>query len=62
MYETFDDWDNGVTSGQDVYESDFKATQKYWKHWKKQKHWKKFTVPLDSKTKEFFYFMPACLA
>jgi len=53
VYETFDDWNNGVTSGLDVYEPAFKVLQE---QWIKRNYSVQITVPLESKTKEFFYF------
>merc|ERR1712128_308752 len=53
VYETFDDWNNGVTGGLDVYEPAFKVPQD---QWREQKYSVNITVPLESKTKEFFYF------
>jgi len=53
VFETFDDWNNGVTGGLDVYEPAFKVPQD---QWREQKYSVNITVPLESKTKEFFYF------
>eukprot|EP00092_Neocalanus_flemingeri_P008162 GFUD01008802.1.p1 GENE.GFUD01008802.1~~GFUD01008802.1.p1 ORF type:complete len:391 (-),score=82.88 GFUD01008802.1:147-1319(-) len=53
IHETYEDWNNGLTSGLDVYEPAFKVPQD---QWKEQKYSVKITVPLESKTKEFFYF------
>jgi len=53
VYETFEDWNNGVTSGLDVYEPAFKVPQDQWKD---HKYSLKLTVPQESKTKELFYF------
>jgi len=52
-YETFDDWNNGVTGGLDVYEPAFKVPQD---QWQEHKYSVKISVPVESKTKEFFYF------
>eukprot|EP00092_Neocalanus_flemingeri_P012410 GFUD01013378.1.p1 GENE.GFUD01013378.1~~GFUD01013378.1.p1 ORF type:complete len:390 (-),score=85.04 GFUD01013378.1:12-1181(-) len=53
VYETFDDWNNGVTGGLDVYEPAFKLPQDQWTD---HKYSVRINVPLESKTKEFFYF------
>jgi len=53
VFETFDDWNNGVTGGLDVYEPAFKIPQD---QWAVRNYSVQITVPLDSKTKEFFYF------
>jgi len=52
-YETFDDWNNGVTGGLDVYEPAFKVPQD---QWQEHKYSVRISVPVESKTKEFFYF------
>jgi len=52
-YETFDDWNNGITGGLDVYEPAFKVPQE---QWQEHKYSVKISVPAESKTKEFFYF------
>jgi hypothetical protein len=53
VYETFDDWNNGVTGGLDVYEPAFKVPQDQWMG---RNYSVKITVPGNSYTKEFFYF------
>lgn len=53
VFETFEDWNNGETGGLDVYEPSFKVPQE---QWSEHKYAVKFTVPLDSKTGELFYF------
>jgi len=53
VYETFDDWNNGVSGGLDVYEPAFKIPQD---QWKEQNYSVMITIPKESKTKEFFYF------
>jgi len=53
VYETYDDWNNGETGGLDIYEPAFKVPQE---QWQEHKYSVRITVPLESKTKEFFYF------
>jgi len=53
VYETFEDWNNGVSGGLDVYEPAFKIPQD---QWKEQNYTVMITIPIESKTKEFFYF------
>ena len=52
-FETFEDWNNGVVSGLDVYEPAFKLPQD---QWASHNYSVKITVPMESKTKMFFYF------
>jgi hypothetical protein len=51
--ETYDDWNNGETSGLDFYEPFFARPIDQWEGhtWSVQ-----ITIPLDSLTQEFFYF------
>ena len=53
VYESYDDWNNGVSGGLDVYEPAFKVPQD---QWQEHKYSVRITVPEESKTKEFFYF------
>ncbi len=51
--QTYDDWNNGETSGLDFYEPFFKRPIDQWEGhtWSVQ-----ITIPEDSLTQEFFYF------
>lgn len=51
--QTYDDWNNGETSGLDFYEPFFARPIDQWEGhtWSVQ-----ITIPLDSLTQEFFYF------
>jgi len=52
-FESFDDWNNGVVSGLDVYEPAFQIPQD---QWAAHNYSIKITVPVESKTERFFYF------
>jgi hypothetical protein len=56
-YETCDDWNNGVTSGLDVYEPAFFLPQEQWAERGGDKGFGvKLMIPKDSKTGQFYYF------
>ena len=55
--ETYADWNNGETSGLDVYERAFKIPQEQWAEKGGAGMYSvKLTIPTDSKSAELFYF------
>merc|ERR1711981_128133 len=55
--ETYEDWNNGVTSGLDVYEPVFQRPEDQWaEEGGDGSYAVKITIPEDSKTAEFYYF------
>jgi len=55
--ETYEDWNNGVTSGLDVYEPVFQRPEDQWvEEGGEGSYAVKITIPEDSKTAEFYYF------
>jgi len=54
--EAMSDWNNGVTSGLDVYEPRFQIPEDQWEEEGEASYAVKFTIPTDSKTAEFYYF------
>merc|ERR1712115_159995 len=54
--EAMSDWNNGVTSGLDVYEPVFQRPEDQWEEEGEASYAVKFTIPTDSKTAEFYYF------
>lgn len=55
--ENYDDWNNGITSGLDVYEPMFKIPRDQWiEKGGDGKYAVKLTIPVESKTSQLFYF------
>jgi len=55
--ETYEDWNNGVTSGLDVYEPLFQIPEDQWEEKGGEGSYSvKITIPEDSKTAELYYF------
>jgi len=52
-FETFEDWNNGITGGLDVYEPAFQVPQD---QWSEHRYAVKLTIPEDSKSESLFYF------
>lgn len=53
VFETYDNWNNGSTSGLDVYEPGFQVPQD---QWVEKKYSVRITIPVESKTQNLFYF------